>query len=311
MNLKSPAQMVSALQNRLARARLAFWQQQVQRKSLASLANLETQIKYARSQDVPGLLRDIPLDLLGVLLLDVPERYPNLRAFFPAMPPEQSQDLWTGNHGIPLLAQSLAFIQSLAAGYAELTYKRLEDAHVLDFGCGWGRLVRLLYKYVPYEQIYAVDSWDKSIEACQQYGLKANLALCDTLPTTLPFNRQFDLMFAFSVFTHLGEKTAAAVLTTLRQYIPADGLLVITVRPKEYWSYHMDGKHQSEMYRLHDEKGFAFIPHRTTAGDSDAPYGDTSISMKYLRDHFPQWKVVKTSVNPIDPYQLILFLRPV
>jgi trans-aconitate methyltransferase len=38
---------------------------------------------------------------------------------------------------------------------------RLSDARVLDYGCGRGRLTRLLYKYIPYSRLYALDPWDE------------------------------------------------------------------------------------------------------------------------------------------------------
>ena len=43
----------------------------------------------------------------------------------------------------------------------------------------------------------------------------------------------FDLIYAFSVFTHLSEKTAHIVLSTLRDHIADTGVLVLTIRPKE------------------------------------------------------------------------------
>src|SRR4029077_744564 len=44
-----------------------------------------------------------------------------------------------------------------------------------------------------------------------------------------------DLIYAFSVFTHLSERAAIMALTTLRRYVARGGLFVITIRPKEYW----------------------------------------------------------------------------
>lgn len=57
----------------------------------------------------------------------------------------------------------------------------------------------------------------QSIEQCEQHNVKANLALSQWVPRSLPFERQFDLIYAFSVFTHLSEKTVHVVLSTLRK----------------------------------------------------------------------------------------------
>jgi hypothetical protein len=274
------------------------------------LQQLDKIIVSTRPNEIPLLLKEIPMDLFGNLLLDVPSQYPNLKAFFPSMPPDEIQDQWTGNHGIALLGQSLAFAKTLIAGYQELTGKDLKTSTVLDYGCGWGRLIRLLYKHVPYDNIYGVDPWDKSIDLCKQYGIKANLAICDYVPESLPFEQQFDLIFAFSVFTHLSEKTAKTVLSTLRKYIRDDGLLVITVRPKTYWQLYKQGEFKDKMYEIHDKEGFAFIPHNRKPIEGDITYGDASISLGYIEKNFPRWEVARVITNRVDPYQTLLFLRP-
>jgi SAM-dependent methyltransferase len=274
------------------------------------LQQIDQKIVSTLPSEIPSLLNEIPIDRFGELLLDVPSQYPNMKAFFPSMPPDDVQDSWTGNHGLALLGQSLAFTKTLVAGYQDLTGRDLKSSRVLDYGCGWGRLIRLLYKYVPYERIYGVDPWDKSIDLCTQYGIKANLAICDYVPDKLPFEQQFDLIFAFSVFTHLSEKTAKTVLSTLRKYIDDHGILVITVRPQEYWSHYQRGRVKNEMYQIHEKDGFAFIPHRRAPINGDITYGDASISLGYLEQNFPQWDVARVITNRVDPLQTVVFLRP-
>ena len=47
------------------------------------------------------------------------------------------------------------------------------------------------------------------------------------------------------------------------------------------------------------------------AVDGEITYGDTSITLAYLARNFPQWKVDNVVCNEADPYQIILFLKPV
>ena len=274
------------------------------------LQQIDKKIVLTRPSEIPLLLNEIPIELFGKLLLDVPSQYPNIKAFFPSMPPDHVQDNWTGNHGEALLGQSLAFIKTLITGYQELTDKDLKSSTVLDYGCGWGRLIRLLYKHVPYENIYGVDPWDKSIDLCKQYGVKANLAICDYVPEKLPFEQQFDLIFAFSVFTHLSEKTVKTVLSTLRKYIHDNGILVITIRPQEYWSQYKQGRFKKEMYQIHEQNGFAFIPHQRKPINGDITYGDASISLDYIEKNFTQWDVARVITDQVGPLQTVVFLRP-
>ncbi len=275
------------------------------------LQEIDMKMASARPFEIPLLFKGIPLDIFGQLLLDIPPKLPNIKAFFPSMASEEVQKNWTGAYGDTLLTQSLAFIKVLISGYATITGKTLENAVILDYGCGWGRLIRLLYKFTSFENIFAVDPWDESIKQCKEHGIKANLALSDWVPQTLPFERQFDLIFAFSVFTHLSEKTMHVVLKTLRRYLADEGVLVITIRPKEYWYIHEAGILASEMIRMHEKDGFAFTPHNLPPVDGDITYGDASISTEYFQNHFPQWKIVAIDYSIVDPYQVILFLKPV
>ena len=275
----------------------------------AILRAIDARVSATPPDEIPQLLSPLPLAIWGELLLEVPARYPNLKAFFPSMASEEIQTHWTGNHGTALLGQTIAFVESLVNGYQTMTRRGLEKARVLDFGCGWGRIIRLLYKYVGYENIFAVDPWDEPIALCKQHGVKAHLALSEDVPVVLPFRGPFDLIYAFSVFTHLSEKTTNAVLNTLRRYIADDGVLVITVRPKQYWQVHGDAV-AARMMAEHDRKGFAFVPSNRTPIDGDITYGDTSMSVDYVAANFPRWQVVGEHCNPIDPYQLLLFVRP-
>jgi len=162
---------------------------------------------------------------------------------------------------------------------------------------------------VGYQNIFAVDPWDEPIALCKQHGVKAHLALSQDVPTSLPFDGKFDLIYAFSVFTHLSEKTTQAVFNTLRRYIADDGVLLITIRPKQYWQVHGEAV-ADRMIAKHDQQGFAFLPSNRTPVDGDITYGDTSMSVDYVAANFPRWQLVSEHCNPIDGYQVLLFLRP-
>ena len=124
-------------------------------------------------------------------------------------------------------------------------------------------MLRLFYKYIPLENLYAVDPWESSLKHCQSCGIQANLARIDEISPTIPFNVKFDLVIAFSVFTHLSERSALAGQRALRQAIDDHGLLVITLRPFEYIRYfltqHTVGASAEDLEKLYKEDGFVFI----------------------------------------------------
>jgi SAM-dependent methyltransferase len=264
--------------------------------------------------DIFSVLRDAPVDAVGLALLGVPEEYPHARAALPRMASQDVQDHWTGSHGFPLLLESCAFMRAIEVGYVRHTGKQLAGKKVLDYGCGWGRMIRLMYKFTPPENIYGCDPQDESIELCVQNGLQASFMVCDYIPKDSPFpGVKFELIYAFSVFTHLSERTAAAVIGACRESIADSGLLAITVRPATYWDLEVAANakvDRAQMKRDHERHGFAFTPHKREAIDGEITYGDTSITIAFMKEHWPSWEVVGVDGYLQDPYQTVVFLKP-
>ena len=213
---------------------------------------------------------------------------------------------------MPLLNQSCDFVLSLDKACQTYQGHPLQG-RILDYGCGWGRIMRLLLRYVNPEQLYGVDPWDVSIDLCRQHKCMGQFAVCDYVPTSLPFNEKFDLIYAFSVFTHLSEKTADTVMKLLHRYTDSNGLLAITIRPPEYWDMHQGWREEYSKELLqerHAKAGFAFMPHYRDPINGDITYGDTSMTLDYISHKWPQWKIAGTDFNPSDPWQTVVFLQP-
>jgi hypothetical protein len=102
-------------------------------------------------------------------------------------------------------------------------------------------------------------------------------------------------------------------MAALRERISSDGVMALTVRPVEFWRVHAQfppGTDADAMRRTHLEQGFAFLPHYRDPIDGDITFGDASISLEYIERHWPAWRLVGRRLNRVDPYQLVLFLRP-
>ena len=252
------------------------------------------------------VMADLPLELFGELLLAPPTRYSRLCGLLPRMPDEETQRAWTGDAGVSLVYKGTSFVRA-ALKYFSYRDVRVRGLTALDFGCGWGRLLRLFYKVFPVDQIEGVDPWDKSVAAFRACGLPSHVGLSDYLPSILPTHRaSFDIVYAYSVFTHLSPRAFATCLATLRRSIAADGTLLLTTRPAEYWL--QTGK--PEAYETHLRDGFCYVPHPFRVIDGDSVYGDISVGVDYLRQ-FDEWRVEDVEVSHTDPLQVLVALRPV
>lgn len=259
-----------------------------------------------------SLLRTLPLQAFGELLLDVPEFHRALRAWLPSMVGEDVQRDWTGSAGLPLLLQSTDFVASIEKACQQYLGHGLQG-RVLDYGCGWGRLLRLMLRYVDPEQLHGTDPWGVSLALCRQHRCMGQVAACDYVPRTLPFEGEFDLVYAFSVFTHLSENTANAVLQVLHRHLRKDGMLVLTIRPPGYWDVHQGwykGFSREFLLEQHHKRGYAFMPHHRAPVDGEITYGDASIALDYIAERWTDWRVLGTDHNASDPWQIIVFLQP-
>lgn len=125
-----------------------------------------------------------------ILMTTTPD-YPKLSRLMPAMASDEVQRNWTGDCGPALLRLSVGFTRSMAYNYARFTGRGLEGATILDFGCGYGRLLRRMYALTAARNVYGVDPWSKSIELCYEAGLTENLFVSDYLPESLPIGDIF------------------------------------------------------------------------------------------------------------------------
>lgn len=104
---------------------------------------------------------------------------------------------------------------------------------VLEFGSSNGRLIRWLEPFVENREIWGVDvQAEKVLWAAENLSPPFRFATTTTVPH-LPFpDRHFELIFAGSVFTHLGE-LHVAWLAELRRILAPGGLIYLTLHDEE------------------------------------------------------------------------------
>jgi len=210
------------------------------------------------------------------------------------------------------MQQGNVFVDRIFEVYSRGRKVDYDNIRVLDYGCGWGRLMRMLYRYVPARQITGLDPWPPSLERCEQTGVHGNVKLIDYVPRSLPVEGAYDIIFAYSVFTHISERAQAAVLKAMRSVIKPDGLLALTIRQRNYWEQapDPDADKRKMLLETHERDGFAFHRHSDEPTHRAADYGDTSETLDYIRRVWTDWKIVETDWRLIDEFQTYVFLKP-
>jgi SAM-dependent methyltransferase len=268
-----------------------------------------------------ALFRDLDDDAWALLLTQQYQLYPHIRALLPSMPEPELQEMWNGASGLLLARQSSSFYTKLRASYERHGERPLTDASVLDFGCGWGRLTRYLSRDVAPGRLYGCDPVEGILAICRANRVPATFAASAFVPERVPFDERFDLAFAFSVFTHLSEPAHEQSLVALHRSLRPGGILIVTIRPPEYlW-------HCEAMRPLLDELGpdtqaalalprYLFVPHPAdprhpqAGGERQIEYGETVITMPYVRERWSaRFELLETQVQLDDLHQVILTLR--
>jgi SAM-dependent methyltransferase len=104
---------------------------------------------------------------------------------------------------------------------------------ILDFGCGCGRMTRWLSE-LPRPQLHACDYNRELADWCDANLGFVQVRVTDLNPP-LPYpDGSFDLLYAYSVLTHLSTELASQWLAEFQRLIKPGGLVWFTVHGESY-----------------------------------------------------------------------------
>jgi len=152
----------------------------------------------------------------------------------PGVPPADIQIRSNGLAGAENLRFAFDFYKLLKGYLARLDRNLAADSRVLDFGCGWGRILRFFLKDVPGDNLYGIDIDDVGIETCRQLMKYGSYSVSHTHPPTHFPAEHFDLVYAYSVFSHLPEDLCLAWVVELSRVLKPGGVLVVTTLGRSF-----------------------------------------------------------------------------
>lgn len=178
----------------------------------------------------------------------------------PTWPDPETQKRFTGGTGKSLVDRAAAFARVIEEDGAFSGSWR-----GLDYGCGWGRIASYLLTRGGPAQLDLCDAWQGSLNFIAAGGFKNRAFLVSELLKPGEINEEYDFIYAFSIFTHLGRATFENNLKQLASAIRVGGSVYFTVRHEGFLR---DGQ-------TLDEDGFWFE-------GKNATYGDSVVSRAYL-----------------------------
>jgi len=130
-------------------------------------------------------------------------------------------------------ADPVSFIREGSSTFARIQHvlqcyfsKSIADSsHVLDWGCGSGRVLRYLDDGI---QSTGIDIDQEAIEWCRQAFPRFQFLTVPTVPPTSIPDNTFDLIYGISVLTHLSEADHLRWLAELHRISQPNAILLLT-----------------------------------------------------------------------------------
>jgi SAM-dependent methyltransferase len=155
----------------------------------------------------------------------------------PGFPAEELQRNTTGLDGESGIRQAFHFYRDIQRALAQTGASLRENSRVLDFGVGWGRIARLFLRDVRLGSLYGIDVDPAFIEITARSFGAGNFSVCAPFPPTKFDSGSFDLVSAYSVFSHLSEDAFNAWLAEFARILKPGGHLAFTTRHVSFFDY--------------------------------------------------------------------------
>jgi SAM-dependent methyltransferase len=106
---------------------------------------------------------------------------------------------------------------------------------ILDFGCGYGRILRH-WAGLPRTRVFGCDIDPSAVAWCTTNLAFAEVSTNGLAPPLRYDASSFDLVYAFSVFTHLSEELQRRWIDECRRILETGGLLLFSTLGERYAS---------------------------------------------------------------------------
>jgi SAM-dependent methyltransferase len=144
---------------------------------------------------------------------------------------------------------------------------------ILDFPCGYGRVLRFLKVRFPNAEIVACEIDPMALEFCKRvFYLKTVMSDKKFSKVSLP--GQFDLIWSGSLVTHLDENRTSELLRFFYEHLAPGGLCLFTAhgRTSLEWiqdkvqAYGLSASAQQKLLSEFHERGYGYADYESTDG---------------------------------------------
>jgi SAM-dependent methyltransferase len=244
---------------------------------------------------------------------------------FPAFPDLKFQESFVGASGPVALQEAFVFYQDVKHFANKLGMKMERGRRVLDFGCGWGRNYRFFLKDLSPSTLIGVDVDAQCVQLCQEHFPVGNFEVCEATAPLRFGDETFDVVYAYSVFSHLSETVQLGWVREFSRLLRPGGMLIVTTLKAAHldvWNHvRTTADHWKEALPDFDLEGmrlafqsgeFLFCPIGGSGVRTPEFFGEAIISPVYaLRAWSPALRLVDYVDDPVGrPQALLVAQKP-
>lgn len=146
----------------------------------------------------------------------------------------EMQRMFVGSSGVAALQEAYRFVQVLLAQLGKHGLVLTDDSVAVDFGSGWGRYTRFMLKYVHPDNLYGLEVNSPMVEHCRKAFGMANFLKVGSMPPCALRSRMVDLVFGYSVFSHLAPDCADAWIAEFARITKPGALVLMTTQGRSF-----------------------------------------------------------------------------
>lgn len=152
---------------------------------------------------------------------------------------------------------------------AESGFENPENLQILDFACGYGRLLRFLAAWLPKHNIRGAEIQAEALKTNKHlFGIEGHLSHSD--PQAFSIDQRFDIIWVASLFSHLPDRLFRAWLGKLHSLLAPGGVLCFSVRD------------ESQFAGMMPADGFVYRPESEKIPIDSSLYGTAWASERYV-----------------------------
>jgi SAM-dependent methyltransferase len=213
----------------------------------------------------------------------------------PPLPPATMQEVFVGSSGFASFQEGNIFVETIRDVVSKEGLD-FEEFKALDLGCGWGRIYRLMLRYLLAERLYGVDLEQECVDICKSHMPFGHFSKVNPTPPYDFEGSTFDLVYLYSVFSHLSEDLYTSMLAEIHRMLKPKGIVAFTtLKPThvDVWATQVNDQFfANPLSRANfdavawkaasNADGFLFVPTGAPGERSESFYGETVITQGYL-----------------------------